>query len=195
MLRQQIKPNERIHGCILQAPRITNTIPEYTKVKFSIRSPKMNSLKKLSERVRKCLEAGWLATGSEVETTEDLAYADLWVNDTLCSLFKCDMKSLGISLSQGSQQENIGGSTDMGNASQAIPGLHGIIGIQAPPGTFPHNNAFAEAAGTKEAYLRILGAAKGMALTAWSAIVDEKVLAEIQDHFDKMKKMDDNTNP
>ncbi|KAI1055893.1 hypothetical protein LB506_009166 [Fusarium annulatum] len=186
MLRQQIKPDERIHGCILQAPKITNAIPEYTKVKFSIRSPKMNSLKNLSQRVRKCLEAGGLATGCEVEITEDLAYADLWVNDPLCSLFKGHMDSLGISLSQGSQQDNIGGSTDMGNVSQAIPGLHGIIGIQAPPGTFPHNYAFEEAAGTKEAHLRILGAAKGMALTAWSAIVDDKVFAEIQDHFEKM---------
>ncbi|KAF5652739.1 amidohydrolase [Fusarium sp. NRRL 25303] len=191
MLRQQIKPDERIHGCILQAPKITNAIPEYTKVKFSIRSPKMNSLKYLSQRVRKCLEAGGLATGCEVEITEDLAYADLWVNDPLCSLFKGHMDSLGISLSQGSQQENIGGSTDMGNVSQAIPGLHGIIGIQAPKGTFPHNHAFEEAAGTKEAHLRILGAAKGMTLTAWSAIVDDKVFAEIQDHFDKMSKMDE----
>ncbi|KAF5692070.1 amidohydrolase [Fusarium denticulatum] len=192
MLRQQIKPDERIHGCILQAPKITNAIPEYTKVKFSIRSPKMNSLKTLSKRVRKCLEAGGLATGCEVKITEDLAYADLWVNDPLCSLFKGHMDSLGISLSQGSQSENIGGSTDMGNVSQAIPGLHGIIGIEAPKGTFPHNHAFAEAAGTKGAHLRILEATKGMALTAWSAIVNDKVFAEIQDHFDKMRKMDEN---
>ncbi|KAF5573256.1 glutamyl-tRNA(gln) amidotransferase subunit A [Fusarium pseudoanthophilum] len=102
------------------------------------------------------------------------------------------MNSLDVSVSQGSQSENIGGSTDMGNVSQAIPGRHGIIGIQAPLGTFSHNHAFAEAAGTKEAHLRILEAAKGMALTAWSAIVDDKVFAEIQDHFDKMKKADEN---
>ncbi|KAF5989725.1 amidohydrolase AmhX [Fusarium bulbicola] len=194
MLRQQIKPDERIHGCILQAPKITNAIPEYTKVKFSIRSPKMNSLKKLSQRVRKCLEAGGLATGCEVQITEDLAYADLWVNDPLCSLFKDHMKSFGISLSQGSQSESIGGSTDMGNISQAIPGLHGIIGIPAPKGTFPHNHAFEEAAGTTEAHLRILGAAKGMALTAWSAIVDDKVFIEIQENFGKMRRMDENSS-
>ncbi|CVK96234.1 hypothetical protein FPRO06_11842 [Fusarium proliferatum] len=192
MLRQQIKPDERIHGCILQAPKITNVIPEYTKVKFSIRSPKMNSLKKLSERVRKCLEAGGLATGCEVEITEELAYADLWVNNPLCSLFKGHMESLGVSLSQGSQHENIGGSTDMGNVSQVIPGLHGVIGIKAPPGAFPHTHAFTEAAGTKEAHLRILGAAKGMALTAWSAIVDDEVFAEIQDDFEKMRNTDKN---
>ncbi|EWY84545.1 hypothetical protein FOYG_11986 [Fusarium oxysporum NRRL 32931] len=192
MLRQQIKPDERIHGCILQAPKITNAIPEYTKVKFSIRSPKMNSLKKLSQRVRHCLEAGGLATGCEVEITEDLAYADLWVNDPLCSLFKQHMDLLGVPLSQGSQSENIGGSTDMGNVSQIIPGLHAIIGIEAPKGTFPHNHAFAEAVGTKDAHLRILEAAKGMALTAWSVIVDDKVFAEIQDHFDKMRKTDEN---
>ncbi|KAF5531694.1 peptidase M20 domain-containing protein [Fusarium mexicanum] len=107
MLRQRIKPDERIHGCILQVPKITIAIPEYTKVKFSIRSPMMNSLKKLSQRVRKCLEAGGLATGCEVEITEDLAYADLWVNDPLCSLFKGHMKSFGISLSQGGQSESI----------------------------------------------------------------------------------------
>ncbi|KAF4334401.1 amidohydrolase [Fusarium beomiforme] len=195
MLRQQIKPDERIHGFILQAPKITNSIPEYTKVKFSIRRSKINALKKLSEHVRHCLEAGGLATGCEVEITEDLAYADLWVNDPLCSLFKVHMDSLGIPLSPGSKHDNISGSTDMGNVSHAIPGLHAIIGIETSPETFPHNHAFAEAAGTREAHLKILEAAKGKALMAWSTIFDDGIFTEIQRHFEKMGEKNSEDKP
>ncbi|GKT64036.1 peptidase M20 domain-containing protein 2 [Colletotrichum tofieldiae] len=186
MLRQHIKPDERIHGCILQAPKITNAIPEYTKVKFSVRSRNFQSLQKLSQRVRNCLMAGGVATGCEIDISEDLAYADLWVNDPLCSLFQDHMGTLGIPLSKASKEENLGGSTDMGNVSQTMPGLHAFIGIPAPPGAFPHDRTFAEAAGTWEAHKRILEAAKGMALTAWSTLVDDGVFAEIESQFHKM---------
>ncbi|KAM0549544.1 hypothetical protein ACHAPJ_009360 [Fusarium lateritium] len=183
MLRQQIRPDERIHGCILQAPKITNAIPQFTKVKFSIRSPNSNSLRRLSQRVRHCIEAGGLATGCGVTISEDLPYADLWVNGPLCSIFKEQMSILGVPLSEASQDELIGGSTDMGNVSQTVPGLHAIIGIEAPPGAYPHNRAFADAAGTLEANTRILQAAKGMALTAWSAITDDAKFADIERCF------------
>ncbi|KAF5861431.1 hypothetical protein ETB97_000311 [Aspergillus alliaceus] len=34
MLRQQLRPDERVHGAILQAPSITNAIPELTRTKY-----------------------------------------------------------------------------------------------------------------------------------------------------------------
>ncbi|KAJ9418091.1 hypothetical protein QL093DRAFT_2591472 [Fusarium oxysporum] len=192
MLRQQIKPDERIHGCILQAPKITNAIPEYTKVKFSIRSPKMNSLKKLGQRVRHCLEAGGLATGCEVEITEDLAYADLWVNDPLCSLFKQHMDLLGVPLSQGSQSENIVVRLIWGMLARLSLACMRLSGSKHQRARSHTIMLLQRLLVRRDAHLRILEAAKGMALTAWSAIVDDKVFAEIQDHFDKMRKTDEN---
>lgn len=183
MLRQQIRPDERIHGCIMQAPKFTNAIPECTKVKYSVRSANIKSLDKLSQRVRRCIEAGATATGCEVTIKEELTYADLWVNKSLSLLFKQQMDALGVPVSLAEEGENIGGSTDMGNVSQAVPGLHALIGIPAPPGTSIHNRAFTEAAGTVEAHERVLEAAKAMALTAWAILVDDDVFAQIEKDF------------
>ncbi|KAF5717591.1 amidohydrolase [Fusarium mundagurra] len=187
MLRQQIKPVERIHGCILQAPKIMNAVPEYTKVKFSIRSPKMNSLKKLSERVRNVLRReGWLRA-----VTEDWAYADLWVNDPLCCLFKGHMESIGISLSQGSQSENICGLTDMGTSAKLSLDCMRSSGSKHQRARSLKIMLLRRLPVLRRLILRILEAAKGMALIAWSTIVDDKVFAEIQDDFDKMRKTDE----
>ncbi|KAH7142078.1 hypothetical protein EDB81DRAFT_869867 [Dactylonectria macrodidyma] len=183
MLRQQIKPDERIHGCIMDAPKFTNAIPECTKVKYSIRSANIKTLEKLSQRVRSCIQAGATATGCKVIVTEELAYADLWVNKPLSLLFKQQMDALGVPVSLPAEGDNIGGSTDMGNVSQVVPGLHAMIGIPAPPGTSIHNRTFSEAAGTIEAHERIVEAAKAMALTAWSILVDDGVFAQIERDF------------
>ncbi|KAM5349225.1 hypothetical protein ACJ41O_005732 [Fusarium nematophilum] len=183
MLRQQIKPDERIHGCIMEAPKFTNAIPECTKVKYSVRSTSIKTLQKLSQRVRRCLEAGATATGCEVIVKEELAYADLWVNKPLSLLFKQQMDALGVPVSLPGKDDNIGGSTDMGNVSQAVPGLHAMVGIPAPPGTYIHNRTFAEAAGTVEAHERVLEAAKAMALTAWSILVDDPMFTQIKRDF------------
>ncbi|KAI7978385.1 hypothetical protein EIK77_009230 [Talaromyces pinophilus] len=183
MLRQQIRPDERVHGCIMLAPKFANAIPECTKVKYSIRSPNIKCLDKLSQRVRRCIEAAATATGCEVSIKEELTYADLWVNKPLSLLFKQQMDALGVPISLAEEGENIGGSTDMGNVSQAVPGLHALIAIPAPPGTSIHNRAFTEAAGTVEAHERVLEAAKGMALTAWSILVDDDVFAQIEKDF------------
>ncbi|KAM0418736.1 hypothetical protein ACHAPT_012334 [Fusarium lateritium] len=187
MLRQQIKPDERIHGCIMQAPRFTNAIPDSTTVKYTVRSANIESLNKLTRRVRSCIEAGATATGCEVTTKEELAYADLWVNQPLCSMFKKQMDTLGVPISMPGKGETIGGSTDMGNVSQAVPGLHAIIGIPAPPGSSMHNRSFAEAAGTLEAHRRILEAAKAMAVTGWSILVDDGLFAQIRKDFQLSK--------
>ncbi|KAL6408667.1 amidohydrolase AmhX [Ilyonectria robusta] len=183
MLRQQIKPDERIHGCIMDAPKFTNAIPECTTVKYSIRSAKIKTLEKLSQRVRSCIEAGATATGCEVVVTEELAYADLWVNKPLSLLFKQQMDALGVPVSVPAEGDTIGGSTDMGNVSQAVPGLHAIIGIPAPASTSIHSRAFSEAAGTIKAHERIMEAAKAMTLTAWSILVEEGVFAQIERDF------------
>ncbi|KAJ3467776.1 hypothetical protein MRS44_005340 [Fusarium solani] len=183
MLRQQIKPDERIHGCIMEAPRFTNAIPDCTQVKYTVRSASMESLGQLTSRVRSCIEAGATATGCEVAVKENFAYADLWVNQPLCSLFKQQMDTLDVPISMPSEGEIIGGSTDMGNVSQAVPGLHGIIGIPTPPGTSMHNRSFAEAAGTVEAHERILEAAKAMAVTGWSILVDDSLFARVRKDF------------
>lgn len=70
MLRQHMRPDERIHGCIMEAPKVTNVVPKYTQVMYSIRAPTMGATRILSDKVRNCFEAAALATGCKVEIEE-----------------------------------------------------------------------------------------------------------------------------
>ncbi|KAL4737311.1 major facilitator superfamily domain-containing protein [Aspergillus similis] len=164
-LRQQIEPQERIHGTILQAPQITNAIPKKTVVKFSVRSPRMKSLEDLTARVRRCLEAGALATGCRATIEETPAYADLRVNEPLCERLLLE------------DDEVMTGSTDQGNVSHALPALHGIIGIPVQNGAQNHTREFCTASGELAAHRIILKAATAMAMTGWTLLTDDSFYA------------------
>lgn len=70
VLRQQIKPDERIHCAFLETPEAANVVPGRTRAYWQVRSPSLKGLNALLGRVRKCIEAGGIATGCEVEIVE-----------------------------------------------------------------------------------------------------------------------------
>ncbi|GFF22393.1 peptidase M20 domain-containing protein 2 [Aspergillus udagawae] len=172
MLRQQIRPDERIHGAIVQAPSITNAIPELTKTKYTVRSPTIKGTKVLGERVRRCLEAGALATGCKVKLEESTIYADLVVNSSLCEEFAQKMADQGDRILQ---MDNVpmAGSTDQGNVSHLVPALHGLVGIPVSDGAKNHTHEFTAAAGTDTAHTRIVSARIAMAMTGWRYLIDD----------------------
>ncbi|KAK1147113.1 hypothetical protein N8T08_001852 [Aspergillus melleus] len=188
MLRQQIKPEERIHGAIMEAPKITNAIPEKTVTKYTVRSPTMKDTIALGERVRACLQAGALATGCQLQIEETPLYADLRVNEPLCDeLAKC-MAEQGEKV-QAVHDDSIPGSTDQGNVSYALPGLHANIGIPVSSGAFPHTRDFCTAAGEAAAHGVILKAAKAMAMTGWGLLTDDSLYGRVKDAFDQDCKL------
>jgi metal-dependent amidase/aminoacylase/carboxypeptidase family protein len=70
VLRQQMRPEERVHGSILEAPKVANVIPDFTKVGYSVRGPTIDSTRALGDKVIACFRAAGLATGCEVELSE-----------------------------------------------------------------------------------------------------------------------------
>lgn len=187
MLRQQIHPTERIHGAILQAPTVTNAIPELTRVKYTIRSPSVERTRALGARVRKCLEAGALATGCKIELEETTVYADLVVNRPLCKAFQECMGDLGDRV-WDSDDTPISASTDQGNVSQIIPALHALIGIPVKDGARNHTRQFTFAVGTEEAHARTIITGKAMAMTGWRALVDDDFYRDVKTAFTPDKK-------
>ncbi|KNG84717.1 amidohydrolase [Aspergillus nomiae NRRL 13137] len=179
-LRQQIQPQERIHGTILEAPKITNAIPEKTVAKFSVRSPTIRSLAALSNRVRHCLQAGALATGCHASFEDTPAYADLLVNPPLCAEYCRSMQEQGERLLLEAE-EVMTGSTDQGNVSYALPALHAIIGIPVSNGAQNHTHEFCVASGEPAAYRIILKAAAAMAMTGWAFLTDDSFSARVKE--------------
>lgn len=70
MLRQQIKPYERIHGIIMEGGEKANVIPGWAKMDYNVRSSTIVETKALQSRVVKCFEGAAVATGCDVAFEE-----------------------------------------------------------------------------------------------------------------------------
>ena len=66
LLRQQIRPEERVHAVFEDGGTVPNVIPDYTRMNWYIRSPTIEQGEELRNRVEACIEAGASATGCSV---------------------------------------------------------------------------------------------------------------------------------
>ncbi|RAH44848.1 M20 family metallopeptidase [Aspergillus brunneoviolaceus CBS 621.78] len=180
LLRQQLRPEERIHCAILETPTVANVIPAATKACWQVRSPSRAGLRALVSRVRRCVEAGALAAGCEavaVEEEDGEAYTDVLLNETLCRRYQAHMKRYGREVVVRAD-EVLAGSTDAGNVSYVLPTLHSFFSISAPPGCVPHHPSYTEAAGSDIAHQEAIRVGKALALLGWDMITNPELLEQ-----------------
>ena len=70
LLRQAMRPDERVHGVFEDGGTVPNVITDYTRMNWYVRSPSMKRAKELLDKTRKCAEAAALATGCEYKYIE-----------------------------------------------------------------------------------------------------------------------------
>lgn len=70
LLRQQMEPDERVHGVIEAGGTVPNVITEYTRMNWNVRSPTIERANKLLARVKNCFEAAALASGCKLKYIE-----------------------------------------------------------------------------------------------------------------------------
>lgn len=97
---------------------------------------------------------------------------DLRINNKLSSTYVKEMAVLGERIKSQGQAF---GSTDMGNVSYLVPSFHGAFVIPARAGVGCHNPHFASAAATDEAHSIAIKHAKGLAMLAIRALVEDEV--------------------
>ena len=162
-LRQQIRPEERIHGIITHGGQAPNIIPDFAAAQFMVRARDKTRLDILLSRVRDCLSAAALASHTQLDVEEGLAYAPFKPNYTLTQLFRDNLLALGLAPDQDDEWLDIA-STDMGNVSQVLPTIHSTIAICAP-GIPVHSPEFAGAAASDLGHARMLLSATALAWT------------------------------
>ncbi|KAF2117616.1 metal-dependent amidase/aminoacylase/carboxypeptidase [Lophiotrema nucula] len=183
LLRQQMEPDERVHGVIEAGGTVPNVITEYTRMNWNVRSPTKARVDKLLDRVKSCLEAAAVATGCKIQYIVSPTYLNLRANRKLCETYARDMNAIGVSI-QVEQEKDMNASTDMGNVSHIVPSFHGAFVIPTEPGVAGHNPAFAAAAGTDDAHRAALQSAKGMAMLALSVLVDDRIAQQAKEDFE-----------
>jgi amidohydrolase len=147
LLRQQLAPGQMMHGIVTDGGQAVNVIPGHSTLQYAMRAVESDSLRELEGRVFACFSAGALAAGCEYEIDSAApAYADLKPDRWLSDVFREEMRRLGREPAAPEVEAALPmGSTDMGNVTQVLPGIHPVIGVEAGGATV-HQRAFTAAA-------------------------------------------------
>jgi amidohydrolase len=181
-MRQQLRPDARIHGIITHGGAQPNIIPEYTAAEFYLRSLQRDYLSELLRRFEACARAAAAATGARVEiTTDPIIHDPMKPNVTMAELFRKNLERIGVGEDPEDPEAGYG-STDCGNVSQAIPTIHPYIRI-SPDGIPGHSREFAEWARSPMARTGLIAAAKALAMTALDLLASPGALAKAKEEF------------
>ncbi len=135
LLRQHIRPADRIHGIVTNGGAAPNVVPAHTAARYIIRSETLDQLNELRPKVHRCFEAGALATGAKITILGgDKPYAEMRHHDAIASLYRRNSEALGRPFPNlGEWETRPLASTDMGNVSLAVPSIHPTICINSLP--------------------------------------------------------------
>jgi len=181
VLRQQMKPSDRVHGIFTDAGLKPNIIPDYAAGEYYVRSATMPELAELMERVKAALESAGPATGCRAEVTwVGRPYTDMITNEPFAQRYCDHMAELGHPVGL---EHWMGGSTDMGNVSYVVPTIHPMFGIPCDPMNANHTAPFTAAAATPEAHENTIRVAKAMARAAYDLATDAALMASVKSDF------------
>jgi amidohydrolase len=176
LLRQHIRPGDRIHGIVTAGGTAPNVVPAHTAARYIVRSETIEQLAELRERVFRCFEAGALATGAKLTITGgDKPYAEMRHDATLAEIYRGNSEALGRPFPNlGEWETRPLASTDMGNVSLAIPSIHPMLSIHSLPAV-NHQPEFAQHCISADADRALCDGAVAMAWTCIDAASNPQV--------------------
>jgi amidohydrolase len=170
LLRQQLRPEDRVHGIVTEAGVAPNVIPDRARMRYLVRSARLEVLGDLEDRVKRCFRAAAMASGCTLEVRRTMpAYAELRTDPDLAERYRVRAGELGRTVREPSERaRRAAGSTDMGNVSQRLPAIHPMIGVDSLPDV-PHQPGFASVCAGPRGDRAVLDGATALALTAADA--------------------------
>ncbi|KAI5994146.1 hypothetical protein EDD15DRAFT_2509753 [Pisolithus albus] len=185
LLRQQTKPTHRIHGIFEGKDWAPNIIPDNSAMYWYVRAPTTKEALETTERVKACFRAAAIATGCNLEISEGSIGNELVQNPVLgAELADVVRKKYGtIDYEWGIASA----STDFGNVSYLMPGLHPGFSIPSVPNGGNHTPAFTEAASTIEAHEACLDVSKALAAVGMRTLTDGSFLSKVKLAFEEAK--------
>jgi len=206
MLREHVPQETRLHYIITKGGAAANIVPDLAEISLITRHPDLETLESIWERVRRCIDAGALATGTKAEVRVTSSYANLVPVPSLVSLIDRSLKTAGGVSYDGAEQafaerlratlENMrppgeasailapraalfSGSTDAGDVSWNVPTGH-LYAATFFPGVPIHTWQSTACAGTSAGRKGMAVAAKAIALSAVGLLRDPALLAAVQ---------------
>lgn len=186
LLRQQTPPGDRIHAIIRQGGEQASVIPSFAQLEVYVRSPAPVTLRDLSSRVEDVAHGAALMTGTGVTLAWDEHPPSLPVrsNQALTGSWVRAQRRRGREpLPRGVVSETIAASTDFGNVSYRIPGMHPLIQVSESDVAL-HTREFAAATTSRRGRNAVVDGAYGLAATLLDVQHDEALAAEVLAEFE-----------
>lgn len=180
LLRQHLRATDRVHGIVTKGGEAPNVVPAHTEAKYIVRARSLGELDDVCGKVKRCFEAGALATGSTLEVVENHPpYAEMRHDHAIAALYRRNAEALGrVFPDLGPAGERAAGSTDMGNVSLALPSIHPAIGIASLPAV-NHQPEFTRHCVTAIADQAVVDGALAMAWTVIDVAADPALRARL----------------
>lgn len=186
LMRQQTPPTDRVHAVIREGGERASVIPDHAKLDLYVRSQRPETLKDLSRRVEDVARGAALMAGVGVTIRWDEHPPSLPVrtNEALAGRWVEAQRRRGRDpLPLGVVSPSLAASTDFGNVSYRVPGIHPVIKI-APSHIALHTREFAECAVSEEARAAAADGAYGLAATVLDVLHDPSLAAAIAEEFE-----------
>jgi amidohydrolase len=181
LLRQQLRPEDQVHGIVTEGGSAANIIPSRAVGRFMARSSTATQLGELRQRVNACFEAGALATGTSL-VIEELGhpFSHMVSDMEILAHYRRAAEALGRSFAlddEGAPRPTI--STDMANVSLVVPSIHPLLMIPTN-GASNHQPEFTAACVTPAADQAVVDGAVALAHTAVSVAQDTALRARLE---------------
>ncbi|MFC1957374.1 M20 family metallopeptidase [Chloroflexota bacterium] len=186
-LRQHIKSTARIHGIITAGGEAANIVPDYSAGNFIVRAEEDTYLDELKLKVLNCFIGASTASGAQLKYKwGEVRYAPMRNNLVLARLYIQNMQSLRRKVALSDPRSSFG-STDMGNVSQMVPGIHPHIAI-AEKGITIHSPQFALTAASEAGTKGMVDAAKALAMTVVDLVANPETVTKAKEEFQSSRQ-------
>ncbi|MCL8494857.1 M20 family metallopeptidase [Corynebacterium sp. B5-R-101] len=186
LMRQQMPPSDRVHAIMSGGDR-PSIIPSEAEMTIYVRSLGTRTLMDLSARVEDIVQGAALMAGVEVDVDWDEHPMTLPVrnNAALVDRWTATQARRGrTALPAGTVPDTVAASTDFGNVSHLVPGLHPMVQV-SPADVALHTEDFARWAATPQAVDAAVDSAAGLAQVALDFLADSDFRRAAQEDFDR----------
>jgi amidohydrolase len=185
-LRQHIRRTARVHGVITDGGEAPNIVPGHSEASFLVRAEDDEYLEELKTRVAACFEAGAKATGATLELHWNInQYAAMNTNGAIAAACRRNFAAVGREVPDDENPRPLG-STDMGNVSKIVPGIHPTVAI-APQEVNGHSPEFAKYAVSEAGDRAVIDGAKALAMTAIDILANGELRSRMREDFERSR--------
>ena len=174
LMRQQMPPSDRVHAIMSGGDR-PSIIPGEAQMHIYVRSLGTRTLMDLSSRVEDIVRGAALMAGVDLDLDWDEHPMTLPVrnNSALVERWSATQARRGRTvLPAGTVPDTVAASTDFGNVSHLVPGLHPMVKV-SPADVALHTEDFARWAAGPEAVTAAVDSAVGLAQVTLDFLADK----------------------